>query len=193
MTNYSVFDSSVQPVYTHATNTYQSPAAVAPPDAGAASSGNEYNATATTSSTLGALGGSVIISLQIANPNGSGKTLYVSSVAVGTGVTLNLLSSFSASLSFLKGGTLTSPSTVTPVNGNFASANTSAMTVRSSSAAPSGGTDFMSLPVNAGQFISVQTGQIVVPPNQTLIVSLSASLSVAGTLSTTANITWWEG
>ncbi|RKP47370.1 hypothetical protein D7Z26_24060 [Cohnella endophytica] len=193
MPNDFVFDSSVQPVYTQMTNTYQTPGTIAPPDAGAAIAGSQYNATATTSATLGILGGSVIVTLQIANPSGSGKTLYVSQISGGTGILLSLLSSFSSTLTLIKGGTLSSPSTVTPVNGNFASANTSAMTARSSASAPTGGTTFLTLPLVAGQFDMEQTGRLVVPPNQTLTVSLSAALSVAGTLSTNLNITWWEG
>jgi len=193
MPNQSVFDSGAQPVYTKLTNTYQSPGTIAAPDAGAATSGSEYAATATNSASLGILGGSVTIVLQIANPSGSGKTMYVSKIAGGTGVSLSLLSSFSATLAFAKGGTLSSPATVTPVNANFSSANTSAMTVRSSTSAASGATAFFSLPLVGGQVESDQGGAIVVPPNQSLTVTIAASLSVLGVLSATANVTWWEG
>lgn len=193
MPNDAVFDYQNQPLYILTTNTYASPGTVAPPDTGAAAAGSEYMATATNSQSLGVLGGTVIITLQISNPTGSGKTLYVSRITGGTGVSLNLLSSFSATLALTKGGTLSSPAAITPVNANFSSANTSAMTARSSLSAASGGTLFLSAPLSAGPFVSEQNGRLVVPPNQALTVTVSAALSVLGVLSATANVMWWEG
>ncbi|MFC4303586.1 hypothetical protein [Cohnella boryungensis] len=193
MPNDSLFDSSAHPLYTRSINTYASPGTVAAPDIGAAQTGSEYNATATNSASLGGLGGSVIIALQLANPAGSGKTLYVSLIAGGTSIALSLLSSFSATLTVAKNATLASPATVTPTNSNFASAKTSAMTASSSTSAPSGGTSVLSLPLVAGQVEIVQRGNLVVPPNNSITVTLSASLSVLGVLGATANLMWWEG
>jgi hypothetical protein len=39
----------------------------------------------------------------------------------------------------------------------------------------------------------VQRGNLVVPPNNSITVTLSASLSVLGVLGATANLMWWEG
>ncbi|MFD0673322.1 hypothetical protein [Cohnella sp. GCM10027633] len=193
MPNDAVFDYKNQPVFNRQINTYQSPGTVAPPDADAASSGREFMTTATNSQSLGVLGGSVVITLQLSNPNGSGRTLYLSRIAGGTGVSLSLLSSFNGTVTFVKGGTLTSPSTLTPVNGNFASATTSVMTARSSVSASSGGTPFMAMPLSPGPFEAQLTGAIVVPPNQAITVTVSAALTVLGVLSCTANMVWWEG
>jgi len=73
------------------------------------------------------------------------------------------------------------------------SANSSAMTARSSVSAASGGTLFLSAPLSAGPFVSEQNGRLVVPPNQALTVTVSAALSVLGVLSATASVMWWEG
>ncbi|UQZ84752.1 hypothetical protein SK3146_04007 [Paenibacillus konkukensis] len=192
MPNHSVFNPQNQPVFTLITNAYSSPGTVAPPETSAGSNGSMYISTASNSSSLGLLGGSVTITLQISNPGSSGKTLYVSRIAGGTGISLNLLSSFSANFTLIKGGTLTSPTSASKLNTNFSSANVSVMTANSSTSAVSGGTAFFALPVNAGQFALEQTGSIVVPAGQSIAATLSASLSVAGVLSTTLNIAWWE-
>lgn len=193
MPNDAVFDYKNQPVFNQQINTYRAPGAVAPPDASAASAGSEFIATATNSQSLGALGGSVIITVQLSNPNGSGRTLYLSRVSGGTGVSLSLLSSFSATMTIVKGGTLTSPSTIAATNANFASANASVMTARSSTSASTGGTPLVSMPLNAGPFDQTVAGGIVVPPNQAVTVTVSAALSVLGVLSATVNMVWWEG
>ncbi|MFU1795945.1 hypothetical protein ACM1RC_18950 [Paenibacillus azoreducens] len=191
MPNHFVFDKSSRPVYTNLTNTYKSPGTVALPETGAGAAGNLYAASATNSATF-ALGGTVAITLQVANPAGSGKTLYVSRIAGGVTVALNLLSSFTGTLTLTKAGTLTSPTTLTPVNSNFASTNTSVMTVHSSTSAPTGGTAFFSIPLQAGPFLYDEAGGYVVPPGQTITMSVSGSLSVAGVVGTTADLVWWE-
>jgi hypothetical protein len=67
------------------------------------------------------------------------------------------------------------------------------MTARSSTSAPSGGTSVLSLPLVAGQVKIIQRGNLIVPPNNSITVTLSASLSVLGVLGATANLMWWEG
>ncbi|ULL13146.1 hypothetical protein DVH26_00820 [Paenibacillus sp. H1-7] len=192
MPNDSVFDPKNQPVFTRVTNTFHTPGTIAPPETGAGKSGSLFISTATNSQNLNLLGGTVTISLQVSNPGGSGKTVYVSSFSGGTGISLSLLSSFSATATLVRGGTLTSPSAVAKTNTNFTSSNTSVMNVNSSTAAVTGGTPFLTLPLVAGQFSIEETGRIVVPPGQSIAMTVSASLSVAGILSSIANITWWE-
>ncbi|PEA53023.1 hypothetical protein CON64_20440 [Bacillus pseudomycoides] len=192
MSNYYVFDNVNNPVSTKSINTFNNPSVVSSPENSASKSGVFFFTTATNSQSLGILGGSVIITLQISNPSGSGKTLYVSSISGGTGVSLSLLSSFTASMQLIQGGTLTSPTTLTPFNANLQSSNTSVMTARSSTSAVSGGTTFMNLPLQPGQFFIDYTGSIIVPPSKSISITINASLSVAGVLSTNANISWWE-
>lgn len=192
MPNDYVFDDPNQPVYTNLTNTYTSPGIVAPPETNAGATGNLYVVNAINSTTLGLLGGSVTITIQVSNPAGSGKTLYVSRETGGVNVALNLLSSFSGNLSLTKGGTLTSPTALTPVNSNFGSTRTSVMIARSSTAAPTGGTTFYSVPLQAGPFLYNENGRYVVPPGQTITMSVSASLTVAGLVGTSADLVWWE-
>ncbi|MDQ0173989.1 hypothetical protein [Paenibacillus tundrae] len=192
MPNNNVFNPLSQPVYTSNTNTFTSPGIVAPPETDAGNTGNLYNAGSTNSTTLGLLGGSVIATVQLTNPVGSGRTLYVSRLSGGITVGLNLLSSFSGSMILSANGTLTSPTTIAAVNSNLSSSNTSVATVRASASAPSGATTIMSMPLQAGPFASSVWGQYVVPPGQSINLTVSGSLSVAGLLASTAYFAWWE-
>ncbi|WP_339298468.1 hypothetical protein MKY92_28745 [Paenibacillus sp. FSL R5-0623] len=192
MPNNNVFNPLNLPIYTSNTNTYISPGIVAPPENNAGSTGNLYNAGSTNSTTLGLLGGTVIATVQLANPAGSGKTLYVSRLSGGITVSLNLLSSFSGSMSLTANGTLSSPSTLTSVNSNLSSSNTSVAIVRFSAAAPSGATPLMAMPLQAGPFLSNEYGRYVVPPGQAINLSVSGSLSVGGLMASTAYFAWWE-
>ncbi|WP_157452871.1 hypothetical protein [Brevibacillus sp. SKDU10] len=56
-------------------------------------------------------------------------------------------------------------------------------------AAVAGGTTFQSLPLSLGPFLLEETGRYVVPPNQSIVFTVSGSLSAAGLLACTANIT----
>ncbi|PQP84371.1 hypothetical protein C0Q44_07275 [Paenibacillus sp. PCH8] len=192
MPNNNVFNPLSQPVYTTNTNPYTSPGIVAPPENNAGNTGNLFNAGSTNSTTLGLLGGSVIATVQLANPAGSGKTLYVSRISGGITVALNLLSTFSGSMSLTANGTLTSPTTLTPANSNLSSSNTSVATVRFSVAVPSSATSVMAMPLQVGPFVSNEFGRYVIPPNQAINLSVSGSLTVGGLMASTAYFAWWE-
>ncbi|MCR8642679.1 hypothetical protein NV379_08385 [Paenibacillus sp. N1-5-1-14] len=190
MTNKFVFDIQTHPVYSRLVNTYKTPGIIAPPETSASKAGNLYITTATTSASLGLLGGSVSIAIQITNS--TAKSVYISAITGGLGVSLNLLSSLTGTTNIISGGTLTTPTTLIPTNANFSSTNTSAMTVRSSTAAVTGGTTFWAMPLNGGIFETNYTGSIIVPNTKSITVTLSGSLTVAGILSTTLNVSWWE-
>ncbi|NUU77174.1 hypothetical protein [Paenibacillus xylanilyticus] len=168
------------------------PGIVAPPENNAGSVGSLFNSGTTNSTTLGLLGGSVIVTVQLANPAGSGRTLYVSRFSGGITVSLNLLSSFSGSMILSANGTLASPSTLTPVNSNLSSTNISVAAVRFSTSAPSGATTLMTLALQAGPFSSNVFGSYVVPPGQSINLTVSGSLTVGGLLASTAYFAWWE-
>ncbi|SDX95695.1 hypothetical protein [Paenibacillus sp. CF384] len=192
MPNHFVFDQSNSKFYGQLTNTYVSPGIHAPPDYGATVSAREFAATYNNSASLSILGGSVTATIQISNPNASGRTLYVSRITGGVGVGLSLLSSFSGSLTMSRAATISSPSTLTPFNTQFGNSATSVMTARSSTSAASGGTAFLSVPLNPGMFSFDYVGGLIVPENQSISITVSSSLTVAGTLTSFANITWWE-
>ncbi|QHW32450.1 hypothetical protein GZH47_17620 [Paenibacillus rhizovicinus] len=192
MPNHFIFDQSNSNFFGKLVNTYAAPGTVAPPDNNAAVNAREFVATFTSSSSLGILGGSVIATMQISNPSGSGRTLYVSRITGGVGISLSLLSSFNGSMTLNRAGTIASPSTLTPFNTLFGSAAASVMTASSSASAISGGTDFINYPIEPGLFSLDYNGSLVVPPNQSISVTVSGALSVAGVLACFANITWWE-
>ncbi|MFC6226602.1 hypothetical protein ACFQI7_02185 [Paenibacillus allorhizosphaerae] len=68
--------------------------------------------------------------LQISNPAGSGKTMFVSRVSGGISIA-------GATIAILKNGTVTG-TTVTPVNLNFGSSNTSVMAAKSATGTVTG-------------------------------------------------------
>ncbi|WP_152396262.1 hypothetical protein [Paenibacillus guangzhouensis] len=192
MPNKYVFDKITHPIYDVLLNTYASPGIIGPPESDASKSGALFASSAQNSGTLSVLGGSVNITLQVAN-NSANTTMYVSSITGGIGVALNLLSSFTGSFTLSSGGTLTTPTTLTPVNTNFASSNTSSMTARSSTAAPTGATTVLTSPItNNFQFMVNFTGGIIVPPTRSITLNVIGTLSVAGTVTSAANIIWWE-
>lgn len=176
MTNYTVFNKSNSPLYTQSTNTYLTPAIEGAPESDAAKSGILYIA----SSGSTAVGSGSSLLFQIANPGGSGKTIYVSSVAGGVtaAVTLNLL----------KGGTITGGSSPAPFNANFGSSNTSIATVRQNTGTLGGtSTNFMSIPLTSGMYMLIFGGGVVVPPNQTLSITIGTAAATSS-----AALTWWE-
>jgi hypothetical protein len=177
MPNDSVFNQSSQPLYTEQVNTYIAPGIDSAPEGGAAKAGLlfgiPFSSTVTTAAPL---------VLQVSNPAGSGRTLYVSRVTSSTAtaaVTLTLLRNATV------GGT-----TITPINFNFGSALSSVMIARSSTTAATGGpATLVSLFLAVGPVIVDFTGQIVVPPGN----SITASITIAsGTSAATAAISWWE-
>lgn len=192
MPNYFVFDQSNSSFYGQLTNDYAEPGVMSPTDMDAAANNREFIVTASNSGSLGILGGTVIITLQISNPSGSGRTMYISSITGGINVSLSLLSSFSGSMTVYSGGTLTSPATLTPFSTKFGSGATSSMTARSSTSAPTGATTVMSYSLTPGMFTLPFAGSLIVPPNQTFTMNVSASLSVAGVMANSATVSYWE-
>jgi len=176
MTNYSVFNQSNSPLYTQSTNTYLVPGIEGSPEGDAAKSGALY---ILSSGSVGVGSGANLL-LQLANPSGSGKTIYVSSLMGGT--------TAAATVTVLKGGTITGGTTPTPFNANLGSANTSIGSTRQNTGTLGGtSTGFLALPVTAGMYLLDFGGGVVVPPNQTLTVTVGP-----GSLTASAALTWWE-
>lgn len=138
MPNNYVINDNDQPVYVEMTNTFRAPDISAPPEISASQAAVLFSANASNSATIVLSLLSAVISVRISNPAGSGRTLYLSRISGSIGGT-SVLTSISGSFTIVKGGTISSPSTVTPVNNNLASAAASSMTVQSSTAAISGG------------------------------------------------------
>ncbi|WNS43222.1 hypothetical protein [Paenibacillus sp. MMS20-IR301] len=176
MPNDAIFNQNSQPLYTEQVNTYVAPAIDTLPEAGAAMSGLLFGVPFAATVTAAAP-----LVLQVANPGGSGRTVYISRVVGSTGaaaVTLTLLRNATV------GG-----STTAPVNYNFGSAVTSVTTARTAAAAPTGSpATIMSMLLAIGPVILDFDGRIIVPPGNSLTLTITASSSTAAT----GNISWWE-
>lgn len=178
MTNYSVFNSEKYPLYILLNNRYSSPAIVAPPEEDAAASGRFFMVTST-STTVG--GGSNLL-IQITNPNGSGRSLYISKVSGGI--------SAAATINLYSGGTVTGGTTPTPFNMQLGNATTSVATARvvtGSGNVTGSPTLFYTSLLAAGMFEVVFTGGLIVPPNRSVAISVGT-----GVITAAANISWWE-
>lgn len=192
MPNHYVFNDNGQPVYVEMVNTFQSPDISAPPELSAAENAVLFSANASASAIVLLGLSSATISVRINNPAGSGKTVYVSQVCGSIGGS-SLLSSMSGSFSLVNGGTLSSTSTITPVNNNLASAAASSMTVQSSTSSISGGTTLGNYQLAPGAFSQNFTGSIIVPPGSALSANVSSSSSTVGlTITSALSLIWWE-
>lgn len=191
MPNNYVINDNDQPVYVEMTNTFRAPDISAPPEISASQAAVLFSANASNSATIVLSLLSAVISVRISNPAGSGRTLYLSRISGSIGGT-SVLTSISGSFTIVKGGTISSPSTVTPVNNNLASAAASSMTVQSSAAAISGGSVLANVQIATGVFSPAFTGSIIVPPNNVISISVSSSSAAAGTIISALSLNWWE-
>lgn len=192
MPNQFVFNDNDQPVFVEMVNTFRSPDISAPPEISASKNAVLYSTNGSTSAlvVLGLL--SAIMSIRISNAVGSGRTIYVSRLSGSIGGS-SLLSAMSGSFTIVKGGTLTSPTTLTPVNNNLGSSATSAMTVQSSTAAISGGTTLFNYQLAPGAFSQNFTGSIIVPPGNSICANVTSSSSAVGlTITSALSFLWWE-
>ncbi|WP_239301322.1 hypothetical protein [Paenibacillus sp. ACRRY] len=176
ITNYNVFNQSNGPLFTRLTNTFSAPGIEASAESGAAAAGSFF--ALTTNNTL--LPNNQNLLLQIINAVGSGRTLRISSISGGT--------TAAATLVVYSGGTITASSTPVPVNTLLGSTNTSVVTTRQNTGTLGGAfTSLLSLPLTAGMFRMDFEGSIVVPPGQTLSVSVGVGNQTAA-----INLFWWE-
>jgi hypothetical protein len=191
MPNNYVINDNDQPVYVEMTNTFRAPDISAPPEISASQSAVLFSANASNSATIVLGLASAIITVRINNPAGSGRTLYLSRVSGSIGGT-SLLTSISGTFTIVRGGTITSPATVTPVNNNLGSPAASAMTVQSSTAAITGGSVLATYQLAPGVFTPAITGSIIVPPNNAISINVTSSSAAVGTIISALSLTWWE-
>lgn len=191
MPNNHVINDNDQPIYVEMINTFRAPDISAPPEMSASQSAVLFSANASNSATIVLGLTSAIISVRINNPAGSGRTLFLSRVSGSIGGT-SLLTSISGTFTIVKGGTITSPATVTPVNNNLASAAVSVMTVQSSTAAITGGSVLATYQLAPGVFTPIFTGSIILPPGNAISVNVTSSSSAVGTIISALSLTWWE-
>lgn len=176
MPNEAVFNTQSMPLYSLLTNTYLSPGIQTPLAAAAAAQGVSFRLTTGTTN----IGNGQNLNLQITNPSGSGKTLYINQVTGG--------SSANASISLLSGATLTGGSTPTAINSNLGSATASIATTRQLSGTHTGTpTALLTSAITAGLFVLDFAGSIVVPPNQSFTAVLGP-----GVITCSINLNWWE-
>ncbi|MEC0131088.1 MULTISPECIES: hypothetical protein [Paenibacillus] len=192
MPNQYVFNDNDQPLYVDMVNTFQSPDISAPPEISASKAAVLYSTNTSVSSLVVLSLISAITSIRISNAAGSGKTVYISRISGSIGGS-SLLSAMSGSFTIVKGGTLTSPATLTPTNNNLGSAATSAMTVQSSTAAINGGTTLYNYQLAPGAFSQNFTGSIIVPPGTAICANVTSSSSAVGlTITSALGLLWWE-
>lgn len=192
MPNNHVINDDDQPLYVEMTNRFQSPDIIAPPEMDASENAVVYSTGASASATVVLSLISAISSVRIANPAGSGRTLYISRVAGSVGGS-SLLSAVAGTFTIYSGGTLTSPATLAPVNNNLGSSATSVMTAQSSTAVVSGGTTLYTYQMAPGTFMQPFTGSIIVPPNSAICVNVTSSSSSVGlTITSSISLSWWE-
>lgn len=192
MPNQFVFNDNDQPVFVDMVNTFQAPDISAPPEISASKNAVLYSTNASASSVVVLSLISAIASIRISNAGGSGKTVYISRINGSIGGS-SLLSAMSGSFTIVKGGTLTSPGTLTPTNNNLGSTATSAMTVQSSTSAISGGTTLLNYQLAPGPFSQNFTGSIIVPPGTAICANVTSSSSAVGlTITSVLSFLWWE-
>ena len=175
MVNYHVFNTELKPIYMQQNNTFTSPGIIGAPELDAAKNGVLF-ILSTGNISVGA--GSTLL-LQTANPNSS-KRLYISRISGGT--------TAAAALRIASGGTITGGSTPTAFNALFGNVTTSVATNRSNTGTL-GGTPVtvMTLQLTSGMYLFDLDGGLIVPPNQSLSVTLGT-----GALTGSINLTWWE-
>lgn len=177
MPNDAMFNQNNQPLYTEQVNTYITPGIYSLPEADAAMSGLLFGIPFASTVTA-----SAPLVMQVSNPAGSGRTVYISRVIASTGtaaVTLTLLRNAAV------GGSVT-----TPVNYNFGSALTSVTTARTATAAPTGSpATLMSLLQAIGPVVLEFDGSIILPPGNSLTITVTIG---SGSSAATGSICWWE-
>ncbi|WP_150268974.1 hypothetical protein [Paenibacillus tepidiphilus] len=177
MPNEAIFNQSSGPLYTEQVNTYISPAIDNFPEADAALAGLLFSAPFASTVTTAAP-----LVIQVANPGGSGRTAYVSRVTGSSAAS-------AVTLTVLRNATVTG-ATIAPVNFNFGSVNASVMTVRTSTAAPTGSPGTLaSLLLAAGPVVVDFNGRIVVPPGSSVTLAITIA---SGSSAATGSINWWE-
>ncbi|WFR63980.1 hypothetical protein P9222_07105 [Paenibacillus amylolyticus] len=176
MTNSNIFNQSNGPLFTQLTNTYAAPGIEASVDAGAAAAGSFF---ALTTNNI-AIPASQNLLLQILNTAGSGRTVRIASLSGGT--------TAAATLVVYSGGTVTVGTTPVPVNTLLGNTNASIVTTRQNTGTLGGTfTSVLSIPLTAGIYALDLNGSIVVPPGQSLSISLGTGSQTAA-----INLFWWE-
>ncbi|MEC0370380.1 hypothetical protein [Paenibacillus chibensis] len=176
MANFKVFNRSTRPLYTQNVNTYASPVIGTEAGSGAASAGESFMLTSGSVS----VPASQSLLLQISNPSGSGKSVHVSRISGGA--------TAAAAVNVYSGGTITGGTTPTPQNNLFGSSIASVVAARQNNGTL-GGTPilYLNLPITTGIYSINLDGSLIVPPGQTLTVTLGT-----GALTASVNLTWWE-
>ncbi|MWV43112.1 hypothetical protein GRF59_05665 [Paenibacillus sp. HJL G12] len=176
MANFNIFNRSTRPLYTQSVNTFTSPGIGTFAGSGAASSGESFTLTSGSVS----VPASQSLLLQISNPAGSGKSVYVSRISGGA--------TAAAAVNVLSAGTITGGTTPTVQNNLFGSSIVSIVTTRQNNGTL-GGTPilYLNMPITTGIYVISLDGSIVVPPGQTLTVTLGT-----GALTASINLSWWE-
>ncbi|MFL0574958.1 hypothetical protein ACH0BK_28715 [Priestia megaterium] len=179
-----MFRCNICPEEVEVINTFEDPVVTEESHPRAAVAGQAYFLTSQRQS----LANNASLFLQITNPVGSGRVLHIGRIVVTSNS--NLIITLNRNGSFAAAGT-----SITPVNANFASTNTSVATVKfvNQVADPTvGGAIFADLiqPAAGGSVPFEYNGRIIMPPGTTLLVrELNNS---GGNNIVSLNISFWE-
>ncbi|MBS5937493.1 hypothetical protein [Clostridium sp.] len=172
--NSQVYNFYPDPLYVIGTNSnsYQS------------GNGNFYSITASGLSILG-IGTNYLI--QLSNPSGTNKTLYLYKFSMSiTGTSIGVTMTFIRNGSFAAAG-----SSVTPVNTNFALTSPSSIAiVKHVSSTPIGSTIVLTT-IQTTQIYTENIDSIIaMPPNTTLLIQITSSVALLQTIA--INLFWYE-
>ncbi|GLI07642.1 hypothetical protein YDYSG_36720 [Paenibacillus tyrfis] len=183
--NYNPVSGLNQPIYVKSIQTITTPNIVSSPSYAAAQNGTFFAIT-TQSRSVAANG---FLTTQLTNPANSGRTLYIQRVSGGA--TVNTTIDILLNATFSAAGT-----SITPVNSNQGSTNTSLTTSKLITQATDptiGGIIFNSIIQTGGPVVIDFNGEIAIPPtttNRTFYVRLVNNTNQTNLLS--LNISWFE-
>lgn len=131
-----------------------------------------------------AIGGSYL--LQLTNPSGTSKTLYLYKFSLstsGTGTGINI--------QFIRNGSFPGAGTsVTPANTNFASTVPSVATFKHGTGSPSGTTIILTTLQSSQIYTEDINSVITMPPNTTLLIQINNTLLSLQSIA--INLFWYE-
>lgn len=149
--------------------------------------GNAYMLSASYATTL-VLAGTVYLAVNLRNPSGSGKRVYINDIYISTSGLLT-----GGSFQLIQNGTTGTTTNITPRNINLGSSNTSICTpTMQTSGAITGGVVIGSSNLPAGSYAGVFEGGMVIQPNNALGISVAQSGTLGLAITLYVRVTYWE-
>lgn len=177
--NQLIYNSSSYPLYVSDLNTSGLLAAT--------KLGNAYMLSATHATTL-VLAGTVYLAINLRNPNGSGRKVYINDIYISTSGLLT-----GGSFLLIQNGTTGTTTNLTPRNINLGSPNTSICTsTMQTNTGITGGTTIGSGNLPTGIYAGIFEGGLAIQPNNALGISVAQSGTLGLAITLYVRITYWE-